>query len=521
MEATMTVASDPDILERFKETVRNRDAAGLRALLAEHPELQPEIDRPIFDTEPAVVFCRRDRAMVDALLDGGADINARSQFWGRTVGVLDDNPEMRAYLIQRGAVQEIDDFVAAVKAGDAAKVRALLAASSALRQHINRPLFPFGAQAIVAAKDNRAIVETLLEFGADINVKTDWWAGGFGVLDGTNPEQAAWLIERGAIVDIHAAAWLGMLDTVKEWLAKDPSLVHARGGDGQRPLHVASTKEIIDLLLDSGADINARDVDHHATAAQYKVHETDLCRHLIARGADVDIFMAIALNDNALIQQVIDADPACLTARIGQPGYAPVPPGHIYQWNLGANLSVLLVAAQFASPDLYKMIVRRSPPKEQFLAACRRRDEAAATKILAANPKLLDDLQPEDRAQLVEAADAHDLPAVELMLTLGFDINARDREGFTAVSHAALRGYVRVVRVLVDHGADLEIRSVYGGNALQSCQWGSLNFRDPRGDYPACAEALVQAGATVAYPDFGSDEVRARVAAAIRDSGRG
>jgi Ankyrin repeats (many copies)/Ankyrin repeat len=509
MEAAVSVASDPNLLERFKETVRNRDAAGLRRLFAEHPELGAAIDRPIFDTEPAIVFCRRDRAMVEALLDAGADINARSQFWGRTVGVLDDTPAMRAFLIERGALPEIDDFVDAVKAADATKVRSLLAARPALRQHINRPLFHFGAQAIVAAKDHREMVGTLLEFGADINVRSDWWAGGFGVLDGTDLQQAAWLIDRGAVVDIHAAAWLGMIDRVKEWLANDPSLVHAPGGDGQRPLHFARTKEIIDLLLDSGADINARDVDHQATAAQYKIRERELCRHLIARGADVDIFMAAALDDRDLVQRVLDADPACVTARIGQPGYAPVPPGHIYQWKLGGNLSVLLVAAQYASPDVYDFIFSRSPAKEQFLAACRRADDTAASTIVAAHPNLLRELPAGDRAQLVEAAADHDVPALELMLKLGFDVNARGGEGFTAVAQAALRGYVHVVRVLIEHGADLTIRSVYGGAALESCQWGSLNFRATNGDYPACTEALLAAGVPVVWPDFGTDEVRA------------
>jgi hypothetical protein len=52
------------------------------------------------------------------------------------------------------------------------------------------------------------------------------------------------------------------------------------------------------------------------------------------------------------------------------------------------------------------------------------------------------------------------------------------------------------------------IRNEYGGTALESCQWGSLNFRDPNGDYPGCAVALLRSGATLAYPDFGSDAVQ-------------
>jgi ankyrin repeat protein len=95
------------------------------------------------------------------------------------------------------------------------------------------------------------------------------------------------------------------------------------------------------------------------------------------------------------------------------------------------------------------------------------------------------------------------------MLKLGFDINTRAGEGFTPVASAALRGLAGIVRALVAHGADVEIRNDYGGTALGSCQWGSLNFCNPNGDYPACAEALLQGGATSVDPQFGSEDVRA------------
>ena len=498
-------------MEQFKTAVQQGDAARLRALLTARPELRAAIDRPIFETAPAIVFCRHNRAMVDVLLELGADINTRSQFWGRTVGVLDDNtPEMRAYLIERGALPEIGEFVSAVKAKDAVKVRTLLTNTPALRRHIDRPLFHFGSQAIINAKNNREIVDTLLEFGANINARSDWWAGSFGVLDETDPEQAAWLIERGAIVDIHAAAGLGMLDKVKEWLAKDPSLVHAPGGDGQRPLHFAKTTAIVDVLLDHGANINARDVDHQSTAAQYKVRDTALCRHLIARGADVDIFMATALQDRALVERVLDADPGAVTARIGKPGYAPVPPGHIYQWKLGdAGPSVLQVAAKYGGPEIHDLLFSRSPIKEQFLYACLKADETGASKALAARPGLLKELTADDQARLGEAASSNEIPAVTLMLKLGFDVNTRGGEGFTPVASAALRGLAGIVRVLMAHGADVEIRNDYGGTALDSCQWGSLNFCNRQGDYPACAETLLEGGARLFDQDFGSKDVQA------------
>jgi hypothetical protein len=109
------------------------------------------------------------------------------------------------------------------------------------------------------------MLDVLHEAGADINAKSRWWAGGFGLLHGAAPDLAAYAIQRGAIVDIHAAARLGLFEKLRELIIADPALVHERGGDGQTPLHFASTIEIAAFLLDHGADIDARDVDHEST----------------------------------------------------------------------------------------------------------------------------------------------------------------------------------------------------------------------------------------------------------------
>ena len=66
---------------------------------------------------------------------------------------------------------------------------------------------------------------------------------------------------------------LEMIDEVRRMLDADPSLIHARGGDGQLPLHFAQTVEMADFLLDRGADVDARDVDHESTAAQWMVRD--------------------------------------------------------------------------------------------------------------------------------------------------------------------------------------------------------------------------------------------------------
>src|ERR1700722_14663423 len=164
-------------------------------------------------------------------------------------------------------------LTAAIKANNSFLVRGVLLRPPSLKSRINEPLpnYRFDTPPIIAAvqKENREIIDVLLNAGANVNQRTRWWAGSFGVLDCASSGLADYLISRGAIIDIHAAARLGKIDRVRELLAADPQLVHARGGDGQLPLHFAATVEIAALLLDHGADINARDIDHESTAAQY------------------------------------------------------------------------------------------------------------------------------------------------------------------------------------------------------------------------------------------------------------
>ena len=146
------------------------------------------------------------------------------------------------------------------------------------------------------------MLDVLLDAGADINARSRWWAGGFGLLHGAPPDLAAYAISRGAVVDVHAAARLGLYDRLQELVTADPRQVHARGGDGQTPLHFASTVEIAGYLLDHGADIDARDVDHESTPAQYRVRDhPEVARFLIQRGCQTDLLLAAALGDIELV----------------------------------------------------------------------------------------------------------------------------------------------------------------------------------------------------------------------------
>ena len=62
-----------------------------------------------------------------------------------------------------------------------------------------------------------------------------------------------------------------MISKLTELVAADQNVVHAKGGDGQTPLHFASTVEIAQFLLDHGAEIDALDVDHESIAGPVHV----------------------------------------------------------------------------------------------------------------------------------------------------------------------------------------------------------------------------------------------------------
>ena len=259
-------------------------------------------------------------------------------------------------------------LVDAVRAGDVASAAELLRKHPDLANRLDDPIpQSSGAPLITPAvqAQNREMVDFLLSAGADINARSHWWAGSFGVLDLCTPDFAAFLIDRGAVVDANAAARLGMLDRLSELVAGDTSLVHARGGDGQTPLHVAGTVEIERFLLDHGADIDALDIDHESTPAQYLVRDTqDVARFLVTRGCRTDILMAVALGAIELVRKHLDHDPASLHLRVSEktfPMRNPRAGGSIYFWTLGYGKGAHELAREFGRKDVLDLLLERGP----------------------------------------------------------------------------------------------------------------------------------------------------------------
>ena len=305
-----------------------------------------------------------------------------------------------------------------------------------------------------------------------------------------------------------------MIDRLKELIASDPALVHARGGDGQTPLHFASTIEIATYLLDHGADINARDIDHESTPAQYMVRSRpEIARYLIGRGAKSDILMAAALGDLALIEKHLQADPECIRARVNDQ-YFPKTNFHsggtIYQWELGWHVSACQVAKKFGHAEALKLLMERCPIDERLVNACWLHDEALVKSLIATHPNLATTLIAEGRRQLAHAARNNDPIAASLMLTAGFPVESFGQHHATPLHWAAWHGNAELVRLILTHNPPIENSdNDYRVTPLNWALHGSQNgwYRDA-GDYPATVEVLLNAGARMPDKLGGTEAVQ-------------
>jgi uncharacterized protein len=127
-----------------------------------------------------------------------------------------------------------------------------------------------------------------------------------------------------------------------------------------------------------------------------------------------------------------------------------------------------------------------------FLAAAQAGDSAQVRSLIAAgaNPNELNEAG--EGALHLAALNGH-LDVVNILLEAGADANLRDANEWTPIFKAAYnheldRGFAPVVKALIDHGGDVNARIFYGITPLMLAAGG--------GEAAVC-EALLDAGADV------------------------
>lgn len=262
-------------------------------------------------------------------------------------------------------LQELE-FFRTIATGDVERIRVLVAKNPMLLDSYDYRNFGATPLTMACFSNRHAIVELLLELGANPNRKSDWHMGPWSPLHCAiyrgDEKLAKVLLSHGAVLDVHTAAGLNDCEAICRLLDADPSRVKERGGDGCQPLHFADTVEVAKLLLDRGAELNGRCVDHYSTPVQYLCSiRPEVARYLLNVGAQADIFSSATCGDLESLRIMLAANPSLIHARINQSFF---PPGdehdvhNILTFSVGTDSTPLHAAAKGNRPDSVSLLVQ-------------------------------------------------------------------------------------------------------------------------------------------------------------------
>lgn len=348
------------------------------------------------------------------------------------------------------------------------------------------------------------------------------------------------------------------------------------------PARATGIVEIVRLLLARGADpsscymtvATANEASHRQTclyAAAGIANHAELTRLLLASGADIHEGAADGAGTEALYHASEFKDTTCLRLLL-----EAQPRPELVSYCMGRVLDfdnepgVLLYLSHGADPNftvpwqqhqthLHKAVCQRRSPTtvaallehgadpsradargiSPYRHAVRRGhtelahlleahgavpasvtdEDRALGQIALGTTTLADAGHAPDRALLPWAARREDLPLVTRLLDAGTDIDAG--HDMPPLHNACYAGRLAAVQLLLARGADLHRKNAYGGDALGSAIYGSVDCCDPEGgpgsltpdeithgDYAAIVELLLAAGAHPPAHATGSEAVR-------------
>jgi ankyrin repeat protein len=131
----------------------------------------------------------------------------------------------------------------------------------------------------------------------------------------------------GGWTGLHGAAQKGRLEVVRLLIERGADVNAREAGDNTYPLHWAAAEgnvEVVRALLDAGTDVHglgdvhALDVIGWATYWRRGNIPTDVVSLLIERGARHHVFSAMSAGDVELVRQVIQRDPKALARRMSR-----------------------------------------------------------------------------------------------------------------------------------------------------------------------------------------------------------
>jgi ankyrin repeat protein len=281
---------------------------------------------------------------------------------------------------------------------------------------------------------------------------------------------------------LHLAAANGHLDCVELLLGRGYDLHRRDRVDNATALHCAAAGghlDVVKRLVALGGDIQGDGDDHQmgvlgwATCLR-QVHE-EVAAHLLAKGARLDIFSAVALDRGDDVRRMVAADAGQLRRQMSRNEHGRSPLHHAVHCNRPDMVRLLLelgadpngVDRTGATPIAYAR-EGEGGLVELLIAADGRLDITAALTLgrhrdaealLAADPARLGPAG-RDTIALHLAVDRQDHDALRWLIVHGADINAKRTIyecNQTALHMCAERGLVASARQLLAAGADTTI----------------------------------------------------------------
>src|SRR6266540_6078626 len=164
-----------------------------------------------------------------------------------------------------------------------------------------------------------------------------------------------------------------------------------------------------------------------------------------------DLLSAVQKNDAARAREILDRNPLILRTRT-------------------PNGTLVLTAAYYGAGDALKLLLERTPEDAlNVYEAATIGNERRLKTILGQSRKRVNDANAEGFTPLGLAAFFGHVEAVKVLLEHGADVNAKPPSRFqnTAVDSAVSGDHAEVVRVLLAAGADPNIRSEANYTTLQ------------------------------------------------------
>jgi N-acyl-D-amino-acid deacylase len=287
----------------------------------------------------------------------------------------------------------------------------------------------------------------------------------------------------------------GDLPKFMKFAAEDAKLLNARGPEGSTPFMYAvlySNAATLERLLKLGADPNKRN-DANATALMWAATEMDKTKVLLSHGADVNA-RSSDMRTPLMIAARKPGNSAVVKLLLDQ-GANPNPNPHP-----SAESSPLLEAATSGDSASVEILIGKGaevkPVGEMALNMAVTMECSKCLSLLTAK-----EIDKKDYSlALADIAITGDVNAVKMMLDHGADINIVDPLGRTPLMYAAASDNLPLeeVKLLVEHGADVNAKDAHKLGADSG--WTALDIARQHGDTPIVAFLLKSGAKSNAAP---------------------